>query len=199
MLMFADMNQTLLNAHNQLAYRPIYEATKGLVFFGTPFRGTHDSLSQGVILQLAYEHFPEDEVHADNLSILRAGDESLTDLVNDYLGIASHSGMPRIVCFYEERPTQVASIISKRTGQETPSEFLVDESSGCLDVSYKKYNLQKTHFDMHKFRSPKDRGFRQVRTFIEDITKENPTRTRVLSSIDSIGVHYHTQGEPEAS
>lgn len=106
--------QLLVDAHTERKRWPgIYDSTVGLVFLGTPFRGTHDSLSQGEILKHAYTLFTETPVHGENLGMLRAGAESLTDLVDIYLRIVRQSEMPRVVCFYEQRASDVGRILGK--------------------------------------------------------------------------------------
>ena len=108
----------LVDAHIESRRWPgVYNSTVGLVFLGTPFRGTHDSLSQGEILTSAYEHFTESPVYGENLSILRAGGESLTDLVDNYLRIARQSKMPKIACFYEQKASPVGKILGKNISQ----------------------------------------------------------------------------------
>jgi len=91
----------------------IYDSTSGLVFLGTPFRGTHDSLSQGEVLRHALEHFTEDPIYGENLGVLRAGGELLTGLVERYLRIARQNEMPRVACFYEQMPSKVGCILGK--------------------------------------------------------------------------------------
>ncbi|KXX82867.1 Vegetative incompatibility protein HET-E-1 [Madurella mycetomatis] len=90
----------------------------GPIFLGTPFRGTHDSLSQGEILRRAQELFTESPVYGENLEILRSGGESLTDLVDMYFRIARQSTMPRVVCFYEQGASEV--------GDENKNSRLID-------------------------------------------------------------------------
>lgn len=91
----------------------MYDSAIGLVFFGTPFRGTHDSLSQGEILRLAYERFAENPVYGENMNVLQAGGESLIDLVDTYLRIARHGTEPKVACFYEQKATRVGAILGK--------------------------------------------------------------------------------------
>jgi hypothetical protein len=91
----------------------VYNSVTGLVFFGTPFRGTHDSLSQGEILRRAYELFAESPVHGENLNVLQAGGESLINLVDNYLRTARQSVMPKVACFYEQRASPVGAILGK--------------------------------------------------------------------------------------
>jgi hypothetical protein len=95
----------------------IHESTVGLVFLGTPFRGTHDALSQGQILQVAEEYFTDRPVHGENLKILRAGDESLSDLVDDYLRCARESAMPIVACFFEQRASNVGALVGKTSAE----------------------------------------------------------------------------------
>lgn len=110
--------QVLIDAHTERKRWPgIYDSTVGLVFLGTPFRGTHDSLSQGEILWRAYALFRGSPVHGQNLEILRAGGESLTDLVDMYLRIARQGAMPRVACFYEQRASDVGRILGKDLGK----------------------------------------------------------------------------------
>src|SRR5437868_5185587 len=69
----ADISQTLVDAHTERKRWPgIYDSTVGLIFLGTPFRGTHDSLSRGEILRRAQELFTGSPAYVENLEILRA-------------------------------------------------------------------------------------------------------------------------------
>ncbi|RYP56896.1 hypothetical protein DL771_011538 [Monosporascus sp. 5C6A] len=169
--------RTLVDVHTERKRWPgIYDSTAGLVFFGTPFQGTHDSLSQGEILRQAYALFTGSPVHGKNLGILRAGGESLTDLVDLYLRIARQSEMPRIACFYEQRGSDVGRILGKDVGKIIPSVILVNEISGSLDLNEKsdKYALPRTHFNIQTFGNPNEQGFRHVRSVIRKMVEEGP-------------------------
>lgn len=112
------MCQTLVDAHTERnRWLGIYDSTVGLVFLGTPFRGTHDSLSQGEILMGAYALFKGSPVHRENLEILRKGGESLVDLVDTYLRIARQGPMPRVACFYEQKASAVGRILGRGLSQ----------------------------------------------------------------------------------
>src|SRR5580700_5700295 len=96
----------LIDAHMEREQWPgIYDSTTGLLFFGTPFRGTNDALSQGEILRIAEERFQTSYVHGENLQIFRDGDDSLSDLIDMYHRILRQSRPPDIACFYEQRVT----------------------------------------------------------------------------------------------
>ncbi|KAL1979484.1 hypothetical protein VTN96DRAFT_5710 [Rasamsonia emersonii] len=169
--------KTLVDAWTERHRWPgIYDATVGLVFLGVPFRGTHDSLPQGEIIRRVYELFTESQVHGDNLSILKAGGESLIDLVDLYLRIARQTAMPRVACFYEQKATPVGAIFGKSVVKEIPPVILVSESSGCLDLnaSSDKCPLHRTHFDINKFGAPDEQGFRVLRSVIREMAKRRP-------------------------
>lgn len=70
-------------------------------------------LSQGEILKIAQERLTGSPVYGENLEILRAGGETLTDLVDTYLRVARQSAMPRIACFYEQKASTVGRILGK--------------------------------------------------------------------------------------
>lgn len=154
----------------------IYDSTVGLVFFGTPFRGTHGSLSQGEVLQRAWQHFAaENPVYEENLGILRAGGEPLVDLVDTYLRVARKNSItPRVACFYEQKASEVGHILGRDVGKEIQAVILVDETSGSLDLNEKsdKYALPRTHFNIHRFGDPREQAFRQVRRVILKMVDE---------------------------
>ena len=103
-----------MDAHTEQKRWPgVYHSAVGLVFLGTPFRGTHDSLSQGEILKRAQELFTASAVYGENLEILRARGESLIDLVDLYHRIARQSTVPRVACFYEQKESDVSRIVDK--------------------------------------------------------------------------------------
>ncbi|KAL8340712.1 hypothetical protein RB601_006689 [Gaeumannomyces tritici] len=179
--------KTLVDANMEPKRWPgTYDSTAGLVFLGTPFRGTHDSLSQGEVLLRAWQLFAaERPVYSENLGILRAGGEPLIDLVDTYLRVARKSPMmPRVACFYEQKASDIARILGKDVGTGIQPVILVDETSGSLDLNDKsdKYALPRTHFDIHRFGSPREQAFRQVRSVIRKMADEG--REMVHSQCD---------------
>lgn len=162
----------------------IYDSASGLVFLGTPFRGTNDTLSQGEILQYAQEHFTNGPVYGDNLEIIRSVGEQLGDLLEIYFRIARQHEMPRMACFFEQIPSQVGRILGPGVGevlsihilapfgiailtwenqQDIASVILVSEESGCLDLGPKtdKYGLPRNHFQHPEVWEPERLEFRR--------------------------------------
>lgn len=54
--------------------------------------------------------------------------------------------------------------------------FVVNESSGCLDISdaTSKSSLSRTHFDMNKFGRPTEEDFEIVRDVVKDMVQASP-------------------------
>ena len=54
--------------------------------------------------------------------------------------------------------------------------FVVNESSGCLDISEstEKYPLSRTHFNMNKFGNASEEDFQTVCEVIERMVKKAP-------------------------
>ncbi|KAI9858972.1 MAG: hypothetical protein M1824_003973 [Vezdaea acicularis] len=146
-------------------YPGIFDSIAGILFFGTPFRGTHKELSQGAILQRALAEYEEDKVQRGNLAILDPGNEILSDLVDQYFEIQLEGNLPRMVCFYELQSSNIGGII----GDEAITKFVVDESSGCLDGAT-KIALSRNHFNMNKF-GPGEEDFLNVCDEIENLVK----------------------------
>lgn len=63
-----------------------------------------------------------------------------------------------------------------RTRQTQPAVILVDETSGCLDLydGVDKYALPRTHFNIQRFGSPDDQGFRLLRLVLQEMVIEGP-------------------------
>ncbi|KAI9748769.1 MAG: hypothetical protein M4579_007127 [Chaenotheca gracillima] len=165
----------LIDASIEKARWPgVYDSAVGLIFFGTPFRGTNNVLSQGQILQAAEKLFNDRPVHDENLQILRAGDETLCDLVDSYLRVARQTARPRVACFYEQRVTDVGRLLANDAGQAIKPVILVDAVSGCLDITAttENYPLPRDHFDIHRFGNRDEQGFKALRYEIKKMVEQ---------------------------
>ncbi|KAL8393541.1 hypothetical protein RB599_005843 [Gaeumannomyces hyphopodioides] len=101
--------------------------------------------------------------------------------VDTYLRVARRSPMmPRVACFYEQKASEVGRILGRDVGREIQPVILVDETSGSLDLNEKsdKYALPRTHFNIHRFGSPHEQAFRQVRSVIRKMADEGRTLVR---------------------
>ena len=89
----------------------IAASTFGMVFMGTPHRGTGKSLhSQGQI----YQAIVSAKLHAEDsiLKTLEEGNETLVDVVREFTRLVNvPSSKVKIFCFFEQRPTVVGAIV----------------------------------------------------------------------------------------
>lgn len=105
--------QALVHAHlDKQMYRNIYDSTVGLIFFGTPFRGTN-TLTIAKIVELAEQEFGKDQVLGKALRTSEENDEALAGLVDDYLLTTIGGIKPTVACFFELIETNVAKIVNK--------------------------------------------------------------------------------------
>ena len=82
----------------------------GLVFFGTPFRGSK-SLSQTEMLAAAYKEHHPDFVQPEVLNILEPGNEFLQELVKRFSKMRAKSPRLDVACFFELKPSNVGAIV----------------------------------------------------------------------------------------
>jgi hypothetical protein len=149
-------------------FAQILDSTKGLVFFGTPFRGTNTFLSQGELLQLIAEH---NDVENSALQILAPGNDNLENTLYEYSRMGHR--IPA-VCFYETKSTDVARIVNGReikVGQcfysitasliHVTQQFVVDKYSACL-AGAEPVGMERDHFDMNKFATPDDPEYKRI-------------------------------------
>lgn len=109
-----DRPQILVQASRDFeTSESISDKTMGLMLFGTPLRGAEASLSHGEILQLAQQQIAA-ESNLDNLRIMQDGDESLENLVDDYLSMVRNEVRPYTLCFYESRDSDVGAIVKNK-------------------------------------------------------------------------------------
>ncbi|KAF1826803.1 uncharacterized protein K489DRAFT_351602, partial [Dissoconium aciculare CBS 342.82] len=165
--------QVLHDSHIERSrWQDIYDSTVGLIFFGTPFRGS-EKLSQEKVVQLAQQKYGQDKVLESALRFSRAGEESLASLVDQYLRIARQGPRPKVACFYEQKSTNFAAVVDKEASFDT---VWVTESSGTLDVSesVEKYSRACDHFAINKFYSPRQEDFKTLVRVVQGMVQEGP-------------------------
>ncbi|KAF2716087.1 hypothetical protein K431DRAFT_29724, partial [Polychaeton citri CBS 116435] len=152
----------------------IYKSTTGLVFFSTPFRGWGELVSEE-LLRTAKKKFGKGQVFEKDLRIRENGDKYLREIVDGYLEVVGKSSeKPKVACFYEQRPTAIASIVDKTQLHE--KLMWVEESSGTLDIggSVKKYSRDCDHLTMNKFWDPEQEAFLALTEAVEEMVKDGP-------------------------
>ncbi|KAK6522467.1 hypothetical protein TWF281_003028 [Arthrobotrys megalospora] len=151
---------------NDVDYPGIWAATTGMIFIGTPHQGTGNALhSQGKIYQaIAATNMRTEE---GILRVLEDGNETLVDVVREFTRLVNLKPAPcNIFCFFEQKSTTVGKIVKDNSIQE----FVVDEASGTLH-GHRFYGLPLDHFNLNKYKSPKDRNFIRVKNEIVAMVK----------------------------
>ncbi|KIW24812.1 uncharacterized protein PV07_10502 [Cladophialophora immunda] len=167
--------------HDRDDWPGVFDTVRGLVFFGTPFRGA-DGMSQSEIVQAAARKYTAEDIEQEPLHILDPGNELLQDLVDDFQKRV-WANMPgaRIACFFELQASEIGSIV----GKQRRKAFAVNERSGCLDVSDRvsKRPLARTHFNMNKFGRATEEDYLLVAEVIEQMAKDAQQQLSVPSML----------------
>ncbi|MCJ1465981.1 hypothetical protein MMC07_004600 [Pseudocyphellaria aurata] len=133
----------------------IFTSLSGVIFLGTPHRGTSDTMSRGLLLFLISA---EQKVKVDGtiLHALEQENPSLNDTLNEFTTLCNAKNV-KLCCFFEQRKTKVWKIV----GEDLPTEFVVDETSACLD-GHDRRGLGLDHFRLNKFPGPGDGYYKAV-------------------------------------
>ncbi|KAN0081738.1 hypothetical protein V8E54_003036 [Elaphomyces granulatus] len=135
--------------------KDIPKHTAGIIFLGTPHRGSASSnwgsliVQSGKILGLD----GEDRI----LNDLKRDSEPLKQVVREFTQWLFDNSV-QTVCFYEQHVTDYGSKVG---GLFTWKEMVVDERSACLDCS-KALPLPKDHLKLNKYSGRDDSSFHLV-------------------------------------
>ena len=92
----------------------IIESVTGVVFMGTPHRGTGSITSKG-LLYAAIASDPTLRVDGTVLKALEYGNDVLMDVLNEFISICNAPTIAMsICCFFEQRPTSVGRVIGNK-------------------------------------------------------------------------------------
>ncbi|KAG7429088.1 Ankyrin repeat domain-containing protein 50 [Fusarium oxysporum f. sp. raphani] len=151
------IEQAIVSASRQSGYLEIAESTVGVVFLGTPHRGSA-AASWGVLIT----SLAPPQLTAENriLKDLEEQSSSLTDRLHDFSRWLFVESVP-VVCFFEQLATDYSSRMGA-VGKIIPSrELVVPETSACID-GHPKISLHADHFKINKFYGPDDPSFKLV-------------------------------------
>jgi hypothetical protein len=95
-----------------------------VLFLGTPFRGTGEIIAQGLLHIAAVA---DCHVQAAVLEHLKQEDASLKFVVQEFTRLCREDNSPKIVCFYEQKETNVGRIV----GDSSLRVRELDSNSGC--------------------------------------------------------------------
>jgi hypothetical protein len=90
-------------------YKDIAASTTGIVFMGTPHRGTGSITSQTLLYTVIAAEVETEDYVLRNLS---GDNETLVDVVSEFAELANAAtARPKIVCFFEKKSTAVGRIV----------------------------------------------------------------------------------------
>jgi hypothetical protein len=142
-------------------YPGIFDCTVGVVFLGTPHRGTKAFLPQSALLAaIAQQSDLGRGIEPRVLDELRSHDGTILDVAGDFAMMCKEgmggSGI-QVTCFFEQRNSNLGKIV----GRGDIQQFVVDEKSASIDT-YPSYGLPLDHFKLNKFSSPTDGNYKDI-------------------------------------
>lgn len=147
----------------------IYRSTVGVVFLGTPHRGSDKAGLAQIVQEVA-----KLALRKPNEKLLKNLERESDVLEHQRKSFASVSEKMSLRCLFEEKPTGIG--IVSLAGPSTPfvgvSRFMdsidiiiqiVPESSACIDgFNVKTNSIPANHMEMCKFASDSDLGYQRV-------------------------------------
>ncbi|OBT65186.1 hypothetical protein VE03_04700 [Pseudogymnoascus sp. 23342-1-I1] len=153
------VEQAIVSSRLHSVYKDIAESTVGVIFLGTPNRGSK-AAKWGALIASAAGPFvtTEDRI----LNDLQEQSGTLIDRLHDFSSWLFSESVP-VVCYWE----QLATEYSTRAGplgsimKSMLKEVVVNETSACID-GHRKISLHTDHFKINKFYGPDYPSFLQV-------------------------------------
>lgn len=144
-------------------------ATAGVLFFGTPHRGSKDAFWGRIIAELGnYSGFGSyDAIIKD----LEEDSTNQIDLLHNF-SVWLRKMPVEIVCFFELKPADYGQKVGL-TGIRP--KIVVTETSACID-GYTKIPLDVDHLHLNQFKGPDDASYKKVRPEIKRIVDGAPAK-----------------------
>ncbi|KAH8645473.1 hypothetical protein BX600DRAFT_519485 [Xylariales sp. PMI_506] len=148
----------LLHADTEAKYKNILTSTTGLVFLGTPFRGTKMKPLADVLAKLMRPVGSHDGV----LKGLGYDDPDLRDSLHNFCRLGNKLNID-VSCFYELFETDYGK---RFHAGGLLKGMVVEEASACIP-GFERYPTQTDHFKLNKYPGPNDRSFLSVASVIK--------------------------------
>ncbi|KAL9134421.1 MAG: hypothetical protein Q9175_004391 [Cornicularia normoerica] len=150
------------NSHDG-SYQYLALSTVGVVFLGTPHRGTQAAKWGQIVAESAKAL----GIGSENsvLKDLRENSENSRDLLYEFTLWTNRASLA-LICFFEQHRTDYGSRFSL-----TWKELVVDETSACID-GYRKVPLPADHLKINKYSGPDDPSYVAVYPLIIDMAQK---------------------------
>ncbi|KAI9855289.1 MAG: hypothetical protein M1824_006216 [Vezdaea acicularis] len=143
-------------------------STIGIVFLGTPHRGTEAAkwgeliATSGQLLGLGSETRILQDLRKDSLN--------LVDLLYSFTQWLFRFSVP-IVCFFEKHKTDFGKKTDEgKRWRLSWKELVVEERSACID-GHRKVPVQTDHLMINKFSGPNDESYKIILSVLQDMIK----------------------------
>ncbi|OAP55707.1 hypothetical protein AYL99_09859 [Fonsecaea erecta] len=151
------IEQAIVDAsRNRSEFTPVAESTVGVVFLGTPHRGSPAASWGALLASLAPPSLvTEDRILRD----LEQQSDTLTDRLHHFSSWLFAESVP-VMCCFEQLKTNYGARLGP-LGILVPPRLVVPESSACID-GHPKMSLHTDHLKINKFYGPEDPSFQLV-------------------------------------
>ncbi|OBT84478.1 hypothetical protein VE02_06420 [Pseudogymnoascus sp. 03VT05] len=177
------IQQAIVNAHLHEGRENIAMATAGVIFFGTPHRGSKNSSWGRIIAELgSYSGFNSYD------GIIKDLEEESThqvDLLHCF-SVWLRRMSVEIVCFFELKETDYGRKIGLAGIRR---KIVVTETSACID-GYRKVSLDVDHLHLNQFKGQDDASYKKVRSEIKRMFTEwlNADKSQLLRLTGGPGI-----------
>ncbi|KAK5988294.1 Vegetative incompatibility HET-E-1-like protein [Cladobotryum mycophilum] len=157
------IEQTILSAsRHESGFTDIAASTVGVIFLGTPHRGSAAASWGSLLASHAPSHLGfEDRILKD----LEEQSGTLIDRLHDFSRWLFSESVP-VICYFEKRVTDYSSRVGPM-GKALPlKDLVVPETSACID-GHRKMALDTDHFKINKFYGKDDPSFKMIYPEIE--------------------------------
>ncbi|CAH0045530.1 unnamed protein product [Clonostachys solani] len=162
-------------------YPGVFDSSIGVVFLGTPHRGSRSFTPESALLAaIAASSDLSKHLETNVLDTMTSDTGSLLDVSDDFITLCIDGG-PKISCFFEQRSSKLGKVI----GRTDMTEFIVDEVSAIFD-GHPKHGLEVDHFSLNKFNSPTNPHYLQVRAEIVRFYKSALQKADLLSKVNDM-------------
>ncbi|CAG9938715.1 unnamed protein product [Clonostachys rosea f. rosea IK726] len=166
----------------QEKYPGLFDSSVGVVFLGTPHRGSRSFTRESALLAaIAASSDLSKHLETSVLDTMTSDTGSLLDVSDDFITLCTDGG-PEISCFFEQRSSKLGKVV----GRTDITEFIVDAASATFD-GHPKHGLEVDHFSLNKFNGPTNSHYLQVRAEIPTSERLRPYQSsqKVVSAAAS--------------
>ncbi|KAF3000472.1 hypothetical protein E8E14_000812 [Neopestalotiopsis sp. 37M] len=166
----ASQNAVVISKLHFEDFPGIIQSLAGIVFLGTPHRGSRAQSPASIIATIASTLGLGEK--SSLLTAVQQDSEMLQDLVQDFTRTVNRNSVP-LFCFFEQLKSDITKPLkSKKSFLPGVMDYVVDEVSGCLD-GFPKLGLATDHFRIQRFGHPTDSNWLYVKEEIVKLAKNS--------------------------